>query len=664
MQNLNFRFSLLKYFILIVFFLISDFSVFPQTKTIDSLQNVYDSHKKKDKEKVIITNKLSRALVNYDWERAREYSFEAKKLAEEIDYTEGVVRSLTYIGQTYIRRDNKEALSYYKLAYEYAESKNYKKGMSSNLNALGNGYELMGMHKKGDSCYQAALVIAEEIEDKSLISTILINQSNIHSKENKRDEAIASMERALKYSHEVGSKSSIAGVHVSLGILYLHFGNYPKSLENLQEALRLGEELDERTKIREANYNIAIIKAEQKEYHEALEMINNVLNISIEMKDSLYQARSLSFIGATYQRLGDDERALDYTLQAMEIYARRNRKNPLIMSNAAEIYLERSEFKKAKEVIDDAEAVGLKIGSKYQLAPVYIRKAQYYQKTGNYNEALKAISTSLEFAKEIKNATITKESYEVLSEILALKGDYKKALENHIKFKEINDSLFNDSNVKQIARLEESFAYEKEKAQFELEKVANAAKIKEQRIIMSVLSGIFLLSILLLFFMIRSHRLKKRLLDIEIETINRELEKNQKELAAGMLKLVQNAEQDNFSIKELEDIESNVSPEVKYQIRSLINSYKRKSNDNNWSEFEVIFSKVSPSFYSNLNNQYPTLTPNERKLCVFLKLNMSNKDIAQITFQSEDALKKARMRLRKKIGIEREENLMSFIQGI
>ena len=45
-------------------------------------------------------------------------------------------------------------------------------------------------------------------------------------------------------------------------------------------------------------------------------------------------------------------------------------------------------------------------------------------------------------------------------------------------------------------------------------------------------------------------------------------------------------------------------------------------------------------------------------------MNMSNEDIAQITVQSEDALKKARMRLRKKIGIEREENLMSFIQGI
>jgi len=43
---------------------------------------------------------------------------------------------------------------------------------------------------------------------------------------------------------------------------------------------------------------------------------------------------------------------------------------------------------------------------------------------------------------------------------------------------------------------------------------------------------------------------------------------------------------------------------------------------------------------------------------------MSNKDIAQITFQSEDALKKARLRLRQKLEIGREINLMTFLQTI
>jgi DNA-binding CsgD family transcriptional regulator len=77
-----------------------------------------------------------------------------------------------------------------------------------------------------------------------------------------------------------------------------------------------------------------------------------------------------------------------------------------------------------------------------------------------------------------------------------------------------------------------------------------------------------------------------------------------------------------------------------------------------------LFGKVHRSFYEKLNEQYPNLTANERKICAFLKLNMSNKDIANITFQSDDALKKARLRLRQKLGIDRETNLAVFLQNI
>jgi DNA-binding CsgD family transcriptional regulator len=81
-------------------------------------------------------------------------------------------------------------------------------------------------------------------------------------------------------------------------------------------------------------------------------------------------------------------------------------------------------------------------------------------------------------------------------------------------------------------------------------------------------------------------------------------------------------------------------------------------------EFEILFEKVHSSFYENLSARYPDLTANERKMCAFLKLNMSNKDIAQITFQSDEALKKARLRLRQKLDIDRETNLAAFMQSM
>lgn len=135
-------------------------------------------------------------------------------------------------------------------------------------------------------------------------------------------------------------------------------------------------------------------------------------------------------------------------------------------------------------------------------------------------------------------------------------------------------------------------------------------------------------------------------------------------MAVAKLKLVQNSERDAQAIKTLEDIGQSVVGADHKNLNSLINKYKFQSNHSNWEEFETLFTKVNTSFWEKLNELCPTLTPNERKICVFLKLNMSNKDIALITLQSEEALKKSRLRLRKKFDLDRSTNLSAFIQSI
>lgn len=151
---------------------------------------------------------------------------------------------------------------------------------------------------------------------------------------------------------------------------------------------------------------------------------------------------------------------------------------------------------------------------------------------------------------------------------------------------------------------------------------------------------------------------------LEIDLANSELEYSRKKLTSATLRLVQNSERDDYCIKMLKSINTDLREEREQQIRALINYYKNQSVYSNWDEIELLFLKVNTDFYDKLNTRFPSLTLNERKLCVFLKLNMNNKDISKITFQSEEALKKARLRLRKKINLDRNENLSSFIQSI
>jgi DNA-binding CsgD family transcriptional regulator len=78
----------------------------------------------------------------------------------------------------------------------------------------------------------------------------------------------------------------------------------------------------------------------------------------------------------------------------------------------------------------------------------------------------------------------------------------------------------------------------------------------------------------------------------------------------------------------------------------------------------VRFQNVHIDFYKNLGEKFPDLSPNELKMCAFLKLNMSTKEIAALTYQSQDSIRQARSRLRQKLGVAKEENLVLYLSQI
>ena len=81
-------------------------------------------------------------------------------------------------------------------------------------------------------------------------------------------------------------------------------------------------------------------------------------------------------------------------------------------------------------------------------------------------------------------------------------------------------------------------------------------------------------------------------------------------------------------------------------------------------EFELRFKEVHTDFYNELNKEHPDLTLNETKICAFLRLNMSTKEISAITHQSVKSINMARFRLRKKLNVDRDENLISYLNSL
>lgn len=73
------------------------------------------------------------------------------------------------------------------------------------------------------------------------------------------------------------------------------------------------------------------------------------------------------------------------------------------------------------------------------------------------------------------------------------------------------------------------------------------------------------------------------------------------------------------------------------------------------------FEQVHPSFYKNIEEKCPDLTIKEKRLCAFLRLGLSTKDIASITFTEVRSVESARNRLRKKLDIASDESLIEFL---
>lgn len=654
-----------------------------QSSKADSLKNILKNHTVKDTTRVNILNKIAYSLYSAEPEQSKKYATESYNLAIELGYSKGQAESLWLQGISFIKTDPEKALSFFENAMKFAEKIGCKQAIGKYANAIGTAYGARGRDSAAVCYYLKAIDIAKEINDSKELGKYLLNLSQAYNRMGKVDLAVQGFNDALDILKGVDDKTNIALCYNSLGNIYSSRGNYPAALEFIQNGLRIWEEMQDMKAVTKSLISIGGIYFTQKDFSKALEYNQKVVELAEQSNEKHTLAGSLLNIGTIYLHT-NNKQALDYFRRALEISNNLNI-TPLktgIVLSIGQYYFNESEYEKALESFSEAlelsEIAGIKSNlciSKFHIARVYLVRKEF-------SRALGYAQSSLEMAKEIKLIETEKDLHKILAEIYAGTNNYKSAYTHSLHFKQLSDSIFNENNFKKITELEFTYNFEKERQAIALEQQKRdeleAVRRRIQRSIIATLAACFLLVSMLAVYIHRLYRFnkkanlairemeqeKKRLLEHEIDLINQELEENQKALTAASLKLIQNSERDAETVRRLEAVLESTSPEGKRVILGIISDFKRISRSSNWNEFELLFQKVHKSFYDKLNENFPDLTANERKLCAFLKLNMSSKDIANITFQSEEALKKARQRLRQKLGIDRDTNLSVYLQNI
>jgi len=155
---------------------------------------------------------------------------------------------------------------------------------------------------------------------------------------------------------------------------------------------------------------------------------------------------------------------------------------------------------------------------------------------------------------------------------------------------------------------------------------------------------------------------EQKIMKIKNEQLIQDVDKKNKELAVSTMNLIKKTELLNI-IKG--DLKSSTDSTTNRSIKSVISTInKNVKEENTWNVFKEAFDSADNNFLKKVKESHPALTPNDLRLCAYLRLNLSSKEIAPLLNISVRSIEIKRYRLRKKMNLPHEMGLVEYLLAI
>jgi len=158
-------------------------------------------------------------------------------------------------------------------------------------------------------------------------------------------------------------------------------------------------------------------------------------------------------------------------------------------------------------------------------------------------------------------------------------------------------------------------------------------------------------------------RAEKEMVKMRNDKLRAEMKQRDKELANTTMEMIQKGKLLNSIKNSLMKVSEEINDDlISRRIKQINRKIDREMDtEQHWAVFDKHFNKVHEEFLKRLKETYPDLTPKEMKLCAFLRLNISSKEIATLMNISTRGVEISRYRLRKKLQLDTKTNLSEFI---
>ncbi len=154
---------------------------------------------------------------------------------------------------------------------------------------------------------------------------------------------------------------------------------------------------------------------------------------------------------------------------------------------------------------------------------------------------------------------------------------------------------------------------------------------------------------------------EQQLMKLRNEQLSQDVDNKNRELAVSTMSLNSKNELLAFIKEDLKKTAQNDSSNIKSVI-STIN--KNITEEDSWNVFKEAFDNADKDFLKRIKQMHPALTPNDLRLCAYLRLNLSSKEIAPMFNISVRSVEIKRYRLRKKMDLQHEIGLVEYILAV
>lgn len=525
------------------------------------------------------------------------------------------------------------------------------------------------------SCYRAieyaikAKELSQIINDRNRTAISYSRLGYSYAIASMYDKALDSDLKALKLFKELKDTSQILTQLGRIGVDYKVKGEYKKGIEYMIEAVRLYEYKKDSIGVARTNSNIGNVYLNMKDYSNALIYYKRAYEIVKVMKHHYGMGIIELAIGSAHSSCKKYELSEKYHLKAIKNIKLSGDKIGLgaVYGSYSELLNKQGNYRKALKYLGYSKRIIEEIKYKEKIPAVFIAYGEIYSNSGNYKKAIYNLLMAKDSAEHYGNIVDLKNTYKLLSENYSYVNDFKKAYKSHTLYHEIKDSINSEETKTKIANIQtqyETEKKEKENQKLKSDVILHKKELTIQKMYVVSLIVFVVLVIVTLYFVWKYQKNKKRLAEQEAEHLKDKLELQNKELAANALALTRNMEFSNSLVDEIKELMPKTDDDNKSTLSSLVSSIKTQFSDGAWEEFEARFSQVHNRFLDNLKEKHADLTPNEVKLCVFLKLGLSSKEIASTTSRTVRSVETARTRLRKKLDIPTETNLITYINEV